>query len=206
MLLREVGHVIEAEGQRLETETKLREKLVRVQRLPLEFQQEGVALDRLVKEECEIQVRARRDLRAPRAAQRADGKRFGVAQRALLPLHPVSDERGVNGRASRDNAPAILQIRTPDQRIIFREQPPKRRQRPALADHFVNTFFGSSDHSRSLTAIQRMSRLRSQPRLISTSINAPLENHKAKHERKSPEPTADKSSNTNVSKLVSNIK
>src|SRR5271166_2677403 len=52
----------------------------------------------------------------------------------------------MNGRAHRSNRPAILQIRTPDQRVILSDQPPIRLQRPALANSLQNPVFIVGNH------------------------------------------------------------
>ena len=147
LLLRERRHVVEAERERLTLEAVLRGKFVRVYDLPLQFQQEGIALDRFVKEEREVEVRARRHLPAACAAKRDQGEGLRVAQRLLLRLGPLAGQRRENRRARGGDLPPIVQLRATDQRIIFRDQPSESRPRPGLANHCANPIFCGGDHA-----------------------------------------------------------
>ena len=141
LLVREVGHRLEAEREGQAIEAVLIRKLVRMQDLPLEFEEERIPLQGVIEQEGEVVVRARGHLGAAGAAQRHDGEGLVVTKGSVLLAGPCANQAGVDGGSGRGNQAAVVQLRTPDQRIVLRHEPLEGQSRTGLAYRLCHCCF-----------------------------------------------------------------
>ena len=115
--------IVEVEGQRLKAEAMGSLELVRMQRLPLEFQQKRISLNRVVEEEGKIEIRTGRELLASGTPKSDHSEGTVITQGALLLRRPAGGQIGIDPRAVRGQGTSVVQFRTPNQSVVRRDSP-----------------------------------------------------------------------------------
>jgi hypothetical protein len=141
LFARQVGNVVEAEGQGQADEAAPLQESLGVQNLTLQFEEEGVALQGVVEKKGEIVIGEGRHLGAARSPECDDGEWLVVPEGLSLFLRPIANQCGINRRSFRCDFPAATQIRTADPGIVLLDQLPERFPRAAAPDLGLHRLF-----------------------------------------------------------------